>query len=312
MLIVLLLVVLSLAMLYFGAEWLLAGSSALARRLGVSALVIGLTVVSYGTSFPELLVSVQAAWAGLPDIAVGNVVGSNIFNVAVILALAAIISAPKVDVALIRRDAPLMIGVVLVAVLMLLDGRVGRLEGLLLFSGVVAYTWASLWASRREEKASAVAVDVTIPQLGWLGLGWRILAGLALLGVGSNLLVLGSTGLANAFGVSEAIIGLTIVSAGTSMPELATSILGAMRGHSALAIGNVIGSNIFNILCILGLTAMILPLEAGGITQLDLWTMLVVCVLVWPIIWSGRQISRAEGGLLLGIYAIYLGALLWK
>lgn len=310
----LVLFVIGLGLLVIGAEALVRGASRLAAAVGVSPLVIGLTVVAYGTSAPELAVSVQSAYAGQADIALGNVVGSNIFNVLFILGAAALITPLIVHGQLIRRDVPLMIGVSILLFLMGVDGRIGRIDGLLLFSGVVIYTIWSIIQSRRESRAVQAEFaqefgasppegpKAVVTQLGYIA------AGLVMLVLGSNWLVDGAVALAQAFGVSQLVVGLTIVAAGTSLPEVATSIVASFRGERDIAVGNVVGSNIFNILSVLGLAAAVSP---SGITvapaavSFDIPVMLAVAVVCLPIFFTGGMIARWEGLLFLGYYAAY-------
>lgn len=292
-------------LLFLGAELLVRGGAGLALRLGMSALVVGLTVVAYGTSAPELLVSLRAATRGEPGIALGNVIGSNIFNIAVILGLAAVVKPIGADAGVIRRDGPVLLGVSLLAALMLRDGTVSRIDGALLLAGSLGYT---VWIVRAARAASSsddapARPGRILPQLAWLALG------LGLLVLGSRLLVDHGAALARHWGVSDAVIGLTIIAAGTSMPELATSVVAALRGQSDLSLGNVVGSNLFNLLFVLGLSACIHPIDATAITAVDLTAMLLLAAVLLPILWTGRRISRTEGGLLLGSYGVYLWAL---
>jgi len=300
-----------LGLLVLGAEWLVKGASRLAAALGISPLVIGLTVVAYGTSAPEMAVSVKSAWAGQPDLALGNVVGSNIFNVLFILGASAIITPLVVSSQLIRLDVPIMIGASLLTLLLAGDGSVGRLDGAILFALAVAYTVFQVRQSRKESAAvreeygrefgpsrSATAGNLAF-----------IATGLVLLVLGSRWLVNGAVAFAQALGVSELIIGLTIVAAGTSLPEVATSILAAFRGERDIAVGNVVGSNIFNILGVLGLSAAV---STGGVTvstsalHFDIPVMLAVAVACLPIFFTGSRINRWEGILFLGYYVCYV------
>ncbi len=267
----------ALVALFLGAEGLVRGSSSIARRLGLTPLVIGLTVVAFGTSMPELVVSLNAALAGAGDIAVGNVVGSNIFNIGVILAIAALVCPIRVDAAVVRADAPIMIVASLALGGLLFFGDISRLAGILLFTALIGYVAWSIRAARREtspkvEAEFAEGVPPASPAV-WRDLLY-LFGGLGILVAGSRLLVFSATEMARTFGVSEAIIGLTIVSAGTSMPELATSVLAALRRQADIAVGNVVGSNIFDILGIVGVSATTVPLSAPGITLLDLSVML--------------------------------------
>ena len=302
MLVPALLVLLSFALLFWGAEWLVKGGAGMALRLGLTALVVGLTVVAYGTSAPELLVSLKSAWDGQPGIAVGTVVGSNIFNVAVILGIAALIRPVRVQAQLIRRDAPVMLGVTGAGIAVLWDGNVTRWEGALLVLASLAYT---VWIVREARKEPSGDDEGLQP----LGLGRALFfigAGLVLLGFGSRLLVENAVVLARGIGVSEAVIGLTIIAAGTSMPELATSAVGAMRGHSDIALGNVVGSNIFNILFVLGLAAVVHPIRNAGVRPVDGWFLLGTAAVLLPMMRSGRTVGRIEGVILLLAYAAYL------
>lgn len=302
-------VVLSLILLVAGAEGLVRGSASLALKLGLTPLMVGLTVVAFGTSSPELVVSIKASLAGQGDISVGNVVGSNIFNIAVILGLTALICSIPVQLQIIRIDAPIMVGVSLLMILLLADGRLGRIEGGLLFGGVIAYTILNIILARRTTNAAVEAeFEEGVPKANsrwWVDLLF-IAGGLALLVYGSDLLVVHAVSLARGLNVSEAVIGLTIIAAGTSMPELATSIVAALRKEPDIAIGNVIGSNIFNILSILGVCSLVAPIESGGVCPFDYWVMIGCAVLLLPMLWTGRRIVRIEGALLLAAYGAYL------
>ena len=303
MLIPALLTLLSFGLLFLGAELLVRGGAGLALRLGLTALVVGLTVVAYGTSSPELLVSVKSAMAGQAGIAVGNVIGSNIFNIAVILGLAALIKPIGASSTIIRRDGPVMVGVTLLGMLVLMDSVIERWEGGVLLATSVLYTW---WIIRHARRVAANEQDGDMVSMG-LGKGIvLILAGLVILALGSQLLVDNAVVLARAWGVSEAVIGLTVIAAGTSMPELATSVVGAIRGQSDISLGNVVGSNIFNILFVLGLAGVIHPIQALGIRNSDQFFMLGVAVVLTPLMWTGKTIGRREGLFLLAIYGGYL------
>jgi cation:H+ antiporter len=309
MLMIILALVLGLVLLYFGAEWLVGGSSAVAIRFGMSPLIIGLTLVAFGTSAPELVVSVQATLTGHGDIAVGNVVGSNIFNIAVILGISALIFPMSVHRDLIRRDMPVMLLAALVAILFLLDGHLDRWEGGVLFAGIVAYVVLSIRAARRqpppEEELTVPAVSGGLPKACAL-----VVFGLGILVLGSYALTWGAVRLAIRFGVSEAVIGLTIVACGTSLPELATSVVAAFRKQADIAIGNIVGSNIFNVFAILGIATLIRPIEGPDVQASDLWTMGGFSLLLLPLMWTGFRISRVEGALFLALYVGYL-YLLW-
>lgn len=308
-----------LVLLIVGAEWLVRGASRLAARVGISPLVIGLTVVAFGTSSPEMAVSVQSSLAGQADIAVGNVVGSNIFNVLFILGISAVITPLIVQQQLIRLDVPIMIGVSLITYFMSVDGVISRLEGALLFAGIIAYTAFLIIQSRKESKAvqDEYAQEFAAKQeTGWKP--WVINIGLVVLGLvllvqGSNWLVDSAISIARWLGLSELIIGLTIVAAGTSMPEVATSITAAIKGERDIAVGNVVGSNIFNILAVLGLSGVVasngLPVSAAA-EAFDIPVMLAVAVLCLPIFFTGKLIARWEGWLFLFYYVAYTAYLI--
>jgi cation:H+ antiporter len=313
MLLNLLLLAASLGLLYAGAAALVRGGASIAQRLKVSALVVGLTVVAYGTSTPELLVSAEAALASRGDLAVGNVVGSNIFNIAVILGLAAAICPMKVQFQLIRQDAPILLLVTGLFWWFVREGVLSRAEAACLCVGLVIYTVGSLYLARWEVTATVDAeFQAALPPLSrhWLvDLGF-IGAGLGLLVLGSRLLVDNAATLARVWGVSEAVIGLTIVAAGTSMPELATTVVAALKKQPDIAVGNVVGSNLFNLLGVAGLSGVLAPLSAPGLQALDLYWMAGLTVILFPMLWTGLMIKRWEGVALLGAYGAYL-AVLW-
>ena len=296
-----------LALLVGAASLLVRGAAALALRVGLSPLVVGLTVVAFGTSAPELVVSVQAALAGAGGIAVGNVVGSNIANVGLILGAAALVRPVLSDASVLRRDLPVLLAATLLAAAVLHDQAVTRVEGAGLLLALVAYLVWSVVAARREREAS----DPDLPApTGSIGLSVLLVAaGLAGLVLGSDLFVGGAVGLAERAGLSNAVIGLTVVALGTSMPELATSIVAAVRGESAIAVGNVIGSNLFNVLGILGVAALVAPLDAPGLQLVDVLVMVALAALLLPMMWSGRQLTRWEAGLLAGTYVGYIAFL---
>ena len=308
-----------LGLLVAGAEALVQGAARLARRLGISPLVVGLTIVAMGTSAPEMAVSVAAALSGSTEMAVGNVVGSNIFNVLFILGLAALIAPLVVHLQVIRQEVPIMIGASLLLVLLSLDGRIGFAEGALFVLLLAGYTVFLIWQARRAPPEPEYDEE-TAPH-GWMQCmadrGWvqalLVLAGLALLVLGSRWMVEAATVFARALGVSEVVIGLTIVAAGTSLPEVAASVAAALRGHRDMAVGNVVGSNVFNILGCLGLTALVAP---GGlpvpdaVLRFDLWVMLAALLVCVPVFVTGREIARWEGGLMLGYYVAYVGYLI--
>ena len=301
-----------LAVLVVGADVLVRGASRLAVSFGVSPLVVGLTVVAFGTSAPEMAVSVGSALAGSPDLAIGNVVGSNIANVLLILGISALITPLLVDEQIIRQEIPIMIGASALLVVMALDGNIGLLESIVLFALVIAYTVFLVIQARRASKAVQDEFETGIPTSTWdshwavqIGL---IAAGLVMLVVGADWLVDAAVAFARAFGVSDLVIGLTVVAVGTSMPEIATSIVAAMRGQRDIAVGNVVGSNVFNILAVLGAAGIAsgagLPVSEAA-RNFDLWVMLAVAFACLPIMITGREIARWEGGVFLAYYAAY-------
>jgi cation:H+ antiporter len=307
-----LLLALGLGILTAGAELLVRGSAALALRLGLSPLVVGLTVVGFGTSSPEMVVSLKAAFTGQGDIAAGNVVGSNIFNVGVILGLTVLVCPIRIQMQLIRLDTPVMIAVSLLFLALIADFQISRWEGVLLFALLVAYLAFTIRASKKESQAVADEFAEEMPKLdkpAWLDPVF-ILAGLGLLIGGGRMFVEGSVSVARGMGISEAVIGLTIVAAGTSMPELATSIVAALRRAPDIAVGNVVGSNIFNLLCIAGGAGALFPFACPGISWVDLGVMTGFTVLLLPLMRSGLELKRWEGGLLLAAYVGYV-AFLW-
>ncbi len=297
-----------LIILVFGAEILVRGSVGTALRLGLTPLLIGLTVVAFGTSSPELVVSIGAAMTGKSDIALGNIVGSNIGNIALILGLSALIQPMKVQANILKKDVPILLGVSIILILFLLDGVISQVEGFLFFVGVITFTVFSIRMSKLEtsvvvkEEYEDVVPKKTYPF--WVEIS-MIFLGLAALMLGAKWLVDGAVEMANQIGISEAVIGLTIVAIGTSLPELATSMVAAYKKEGDIAIGNVIGSNIFNVLCILGITAMILPIQQGGITDVDLYLNLFLTVLLLPILRTGFIINRIEGLMLVLGYVVY-------
>ena len=302
-----LLILLSFLILFAGAELLVRGGAGLALRLGLSPLVVGLTVVAYGTSTPELLVSLKAAFSGQPDIALGNVVGSNIFNIAIILGLSAIVCPIATHIQVIKWDAPLLLAVTVLGTLTFLDGDVSRIDGIIFVCGAVACTVWTVWAAKKEPKAALEAEIPASADEGSLGMDLlKVLAGLGVLVLGSRMLVDNAVTVASSLGVSEAVIGLTIIAAGTSMPELATSVVAAWRKQSDIALGNVLGSNLFNILFVLGSSAAIHPIGTTGMSRLDLGMMIAVTALLLPFLISGKRITRPEGCVLVASYLAYL------
>jgi cation:H+ antiporter len=317
-----LLLVVGLGLLVAGAETLVRGAVRVASRLGLSPLIIGLTLVAFGTSSPELFVSLQASLNGQADLSLGNVVGSNIFNVLAILGISAVIAPLSVSRQLIRLDVPLMIGVSFLLLLFSVDGMLGRSDGIVLLVGILVYTTFLIVQGRKESSDAAddeyaqeygqamtaqsplaVVVDVSL-----IGLG------LVLLAVGSQLLIHSSVTIARSWGVSEIVIGLTILAAGTSLPELFTSVVASWRGERDIAVGNVVGSNIFNILAVLGVTASVAPdgiVIAQSALYFDIPVMIVVAIACLPVFFSDRSIDRWEGVLFLGYYLAYAAYLVF-
>jgi len=306
-------IIIGAVLLYVGAEGLVRGSASLATRLGISPLVAGLTIVAFGTSAPELSVSLSSALGGHPDIALGNVVGSNIFNIAVILGIAALIKPLQIHLSVIRRDIPVMIASSAIAFALIVYGDVSRLAGIGLVLGLVLYLFSAIRSGKKEASNHTVSASIdasTLLSKHWWVDSVILVTGMGVLLVGSRLFVDGATSLAQALGVSDAVIGLTIVAAGTGLPELATSVVAALRRQFDIAIGNVVGSNIFNVLCVLGVTATLSPINASGIELRDASMMLILGILLLPFALTNLKITRAEGGVLIGIYAVYL-FLLW-
>jgi len=309
--------VLGLAALIVGAEALVRGASKLALSLGVSSLVVGLTVVAFGTSSPEVAVSVGAVMNGTTDIAIGNVVGSNIFNVLAILGLSAVIAPLVVHSQLIRQEVPIMIGASVLMLVLVLDGRLGRTDGALLLALLIGYTAYLIRQSRAETKEIRDEYEASMSRRKGWDSHWAVQLlligiGLALLVVGSEWLVDSAVAFARALGVSDLIIGLTIIAAGTSMPEVATSVLAVLRGERDIAVGNVIGSNTFNLLGALGISSLVsaqgLPI-APAIMNFDIWVMIAVALACLPVFLAGREIGRGKGLLFLGYYVAYVAYL---
>jgi cation:H+ antiporter len=305
--------------LLVGAEFLVRGAAAIATRLGIEPVVIGLTVVAFGTSAPELAVSVGAAISGDTDVALGNVVGSNIVNILLILGVSAVVGGLVVSQRIVRVDVPLLIVVSVVALVMSLDNSVGRIDGLLLFAAVIVYTVWLIRSSRRESSSVRAEYAESVEQLEGaaverplavqIGL---VVVGLAGLVIGSQLLVTAATDIAADLGVSELVIGLTVVAVGTSLPELATSVLAAVRGQRDIAVGNVVGSNLFNLMCVLGLSGVVssagVPVGDAAL-RLDFPVMLAATFVLLPIVWNGFVIQRWEGAVLVVFYIAYVAYL---
>jgi cation:H+ antiporter len=299
-----------LVLLVLGANALVRGAADLAAGLGTPPLIIGLTIVAFGTSAPEVLVSLQASAAGESGIALGNVVGSNIFNILFILGISALIAPLRVSAQLVRLDVPVMILVSVLALLLALDGRIARAEGAVLIAGIIVYTAFLARQARRGRLEPRAEDAVALPTMGthWAMNLLRIAVGLTLLILGARWLVGSATAIARLLGVSELVVGLTIVAAGTSLPEVATSVAATVRGERDIAVGNVVGSNIFNLLLVLGGAAMVgsagVPVPPAALT-FDLPVMTAVAVACLPIFFTGYTIARWEGAVFLGYYVAY-------
>ncbi len=298
-------------LLSFGGEYLVRGSATLALLLGISPLVVGLTIVALGTSAPELVVCVQSALAGRGAIGAGNVVGSNILNIGLILGLSVIIAPMRVQSRILRADMPILILITCIGIAMLWNAYLSRIEGVTLFAILVGYLWFTIWSTR--ERRGGRREEVSVPRQ--VGNVWKyvglILAGFAGLIFGADFLVRGAIPIARFFGMSEAAIGLTVVATGTSMPEIATCVAAAIRKQSDIALGNIIGSNIFNLVAILGIASMITPMSVEGLTATDLFTMLAFTVIVVPFARTGFHFARWEGAVLLLGYCAYI-YVLWS
>ena len=305
------LLILSLFALYIGAGWLVKGSTELALKARISNLVIGLTIVAFGTSAPELVVSLNASLSGQGDIAVGNIIGSNIFNIAVILGISAAIHPLQAKRQLTRLDIPILIVATVVFTLLFWNGTLNRLEGCLFLAGIIIYTVFSLYYSRKhEKKIEEQTGELEKQPEPWYKDVLYIGGGLVILIFASNLLVNNAVSIAQELGVSEAVIGLTIVAAGTSLPKLATSVVSALKKNPDIAIGNIVGSNLFNILAIAGTSSVVNPIVAKNVNYVDLLVMLGLSLLLLPLAKSGQKISRTEGWALIVMYLCYLAWLL--
>jgi len=315
-----LLVVAGLTLLVLGGEGLVRGATGMALFARISPAVVGLTVVAAGTSAPELVVSLQAAMNGNAGLAMGNVVGSNLFNIAAILGLTALVLPLRIQGSTIRLEWPVMMLASIELHLLARDGTIDRLEGAFLLSALVAFTGYAVWASHQAAvHLDGADSDDDFPTASFGATGRRALvynllavaAGVGVLAAGSTLLVRGAVELAAGFGVSDTVIGLTIVAAGTSTPELVTSLVAARRGQDDVAVGNIIGSNLFNVLGIVGATSLVHPLAVPTelLTRDDLW-MLGVSALLFPMLWTGMRVTRAEGAVLLAVFAAYMMTLL--
>lgn len=303
---------LGIALLTVGGEALIRGSLAAAKRLGVSPLLSGLVIVGFGTSSPELVVSVNAAIEGQPDIAIGNVVGSNIGNILLILGMCALITPLAVKPLALRRDAVTVVGASILFLVLVGGSALGRVDAAIFLGALAAYLVWAYWSEKYHAAPSGVmhqaeAEEVSAVPKSALWTVAAVIFGLVLLIAGSQVLLIGAIGIASHFGVPEAVIGLTLVAVGTSLPELSISVIAAIRRHADVAVGNILGSNIFNLLGILGISALLQPLPVHQrILDFDQWVMLGTSLLLLLFLYTGRRLSRTEGGVLLAGYGIYV------
>jgi cation:H+ antiporter len=307
-------------LLYFGAEWLVKGSSSLARSLGVTPIVIGLTVVAFGTSAPELVVSLVSSIKGKSMIAVGNVVGSNICNIALVLGLSAVLNPIKSDPTVVRRDIPIMLAISLYLLVLSFNSTLGRIEGATLFIGIILYTFMNYYLAKKET-AGAAEIESELEDIGFVASRTKQLVMIAagIVGVvgGAQAVVDSAVFIMTEIGVSEKFIGLTIVAFGTSLPELATSVVAAMRGEMDISIGNLVGSNVFNIMSVLGVASLVRPIPIpGGFVGSGLWidylVMMFTSFLPWLMMRKNYSVSRSNGFILLLCYGGYLTYLIIK
>ncbi|MBN67341.1 MAG: sodium:calcium antiporter [Rickettsiales bacterium] len=297
-----------LLMLVAGGEALVRGAVSIARALGIPIIVIGLTIVSLGTSAPEMVISVHASLSGHPDIALGNVIGSNIANVLLVLGATALIYPVTVEPDMIRRDGMLMVLVTVLLVIFMATGVLTRLEGgifLAVMAGYLFYLWRTVRSGKNKELVEELKEETDVHYPTWLACV-MLAAGLGLLMLGADILVGGASDFARILGVTEGVIGLTIVAVGTSAPELVTCVVAAYRRHSDIAIGNVVGSNLFNIFAVLGVASVIAPIPVSPqFWEVDIWIAVAVSLILLPIMLTGKTVSRLEGGLLLAGYIAY-------
>ena len=307
-------------LLYFGAEWLVKGSSSLARSLGVTPIVIGLTVVAFGTSAPELVVSLVSSIKGKSMIAVGNVVGSNICNIALVLGLSAVLDPIKSDPTVVRRDIPIMLAISLYLLLLSSNSTLGRIEGATLFIGIILYTFMNYYLAKKETTGAA-DIESELADIGFVASRPKqllmIAAGIAGVVGGAQAVVDSAVFIMTELGVSEKFIGLTIVAFGTSLPELATSVVAAMRGEMDISIGNLVGSNVFNIMSVLGAASLVRPIPIpGGFIESGLWSdylmMMFTSFLPWLMMRKNFTVTRKDGFILLFCYFGYLAYLIVK
>jgi cation:H+ antiporter len=326
MLLLILLCLIGFILLYFGAEWLVKGSSSLARSLGITPIVIGLTVVAFGTSAPELVVSLISSIMGKSMIAVGNVVGSNICNIALVLGMAAVFHPIKSDPSVVKRDIPIMLAISFYLLVLSFNSMLGRIEGATLFGGIILYTFMNYYLAKKEvrqdsEGEAFIAIEAELEDIGYIESRSKqiMLIAVGIVGVvgGAQLVVESAVRIMTILGVSEKFIGLTIVAFGTSLPELATSVVAAIRGEMDISIGNLVGSNVFNIMSVLGAASLVRPIPIpGGFFASGLWidylVMLFTSSLPLILMWKTMTVKRSGGVLLLLTYTGYLTYLIWK
>lgn len=299
-----LLLVIGIIVVIKGADWLTSGAVGMAERIGVPQIIIGLTIVAMGTSMPEFFVSLLSAINGTPDLAVGNIVGSNIFNALLIVGCAAIVAPIAIQRTTVKKDIPVAVFASLLLMGMTLDGHISRIDAAILFGVFIAYIGITLRGAKTEDDTA----DEEKKPMPVLKAVMLVVVGLAGLVIGSDVFVDNATSIAHTMGISDAVIGLTIVAGGTSLPELATSVVAAKKGNSGIAIGNVLGSNVFNILMILGITGLITPMTISGITVIDLAMMVISMILLWLFSFTKYRIERWEGVVLT---AIFIGYITW-
>lgn len=306
-----------LVVLYFGAEALVRGSSSIALRLGITPLIVGCTVVAFGTSAPELVVSLAAVVTESDDISVGNIVGSNVANLALILGAASIIRPMEVHSSVVKREYPVMLAASIALVALGYDGVLSRIDGFLMLTAMAGYIGYMIVLARRdmtENDSDATTEgleeleDIDPSSSNNVKDGFQVFLGMIGLTAGAHLMVSSAISIATVFEIPELVIGISVVAIGTSLPELATSVVAALREESDISVGNVVGSNVFNILLVLGTVSAIASIAVGPLAvKYDFWIMLGVTILIWPIMWSGNRIGRLEGALLLVGYFVYMG-----
>ena len=308
----LLLIVLGIVLVIWGADRMTDGSVAIAQRLKIPQIVIGLTIVAMGTSMPELCISMVSALKGTPDLAVGNVVGSNIFNTMLIVGVAAMVAPMTILRSTVKKDIPWAVFGSVALMLMCLDNDISRIDAIILFAAFTIFMFLTLKSAKKKQADPSSNTEEEVKSHSILQATTLVIVGLACLIFGSNIFVDAATKVAQSLGVSEAIIGLTIVAGGTSLPELATSVVAARKGQSAIAIGNVIGSNVMNILLIIGATGLICPMHISGITPIDLGTMTISIFLLWLFSFTRFKVERWEGAVLTILFGIYLSWLIYQ